>query len=134
MKKITSFFMALCMFLFCGIVPAFATIPEQIDVSAKVSVTSARNIDYWNTNGMKSIDNETITVRPGSGKNLKLHLYIETGVLTIVVKEYGSLPKTFTWSTPGHHYADLCIGTKNTKYTILMYGGAMADGGIYSEP
>ena len=76
-------------------------------------------------------------ITPGSGRNMKIHVYMYSGSLTVWVKHSSSSNWTSiaTWNTSGHHWADLVCPTSSGSYNIRLWGSAaIFKGGVYLEP
>ena len=55
-------------------------------------------------------------VSVSKGKNMKVHVYIES------------------FGGTGHHWADLALNTKYTKYYVILWGAFNGSGAVYTEP
>lgn len=84
-------------------------------------------------------------VSVSKGKNMKVHVYIESfgggaNTVQIYVKPNsaaGALNdkyKVATWTGTGHHWADLALNTKYTKYYVILWGAFNGSGAVYTEP
>ena len=137
MKKLLALCLTLCMALSMSSVAFAAETPTVVETSAEteLSVASARNIDYY-TYPEQILDGyKTVRVTPGSGEALKMHVYIQSGALTVLVKPASSTfyTKKATWNSNGHHYVDLVSSTNGGSYDVRIFGAAAwFDGGIYS--
>lgn len=142
MKKILGLCLTFCMILVASTsVYAAEAKPtsegrlEEVKEAANAE-NSARNIDYWNTHGPLVISDSSFKVTPGAGENLKIHLYVTKGPVTIKIRAQGSSGYTTiaTWNSTGHHWADLVTGTDGGYYWVNIVGPCIVDGGVYSEP
>lgn len=144
MKKFFALFLSLCLMMSCTTMSAFAaeesSIPtEQVaQISAtnsSASVLSTNNYDYWNSHGEVYIDKFSYNIDPLPGENIKIHLYLCSGSVTVKLRnKFGIVRTIATWNTEGHHYADLITNAQRTGYTVILEGPAVADFGIYEEP
>lgn len=142
MKKFLASFMTMAMILstMCMAKPAFAQESSNVfDVESTSESNVARNIDYWTfPDGSFVAGGKYVTVYPGAGENLKIHIYLTGGTLIVKVRPTGTnnWRSVATFKGVGHHYADLVSGTNGGGYDVGLYGtGGVAtfSGGIYSE-
>lgn len=132
MKKFFATILSLCMVLSTSTI-AFAA---EAPVTEATSITAeTRNIDYYTYPDQLLDGTKTVTVTPGSGEALKMHVYLSSGSLTVWVKPSSSSVWTqiTTWNTIGHHYCDLVSNTDGGSYQVKVFGAASwFEGGIYS--
>ena len=137
-KKLLALGLTLCMALSMSsaVFAAETTTSPVAEATTEVSEAAvARNIDYYTFPNQILDGYKTIRVTPGSGEALKMHVYLESGALTVWVKPAGSLfySKKATWNTIGHHYVDLVSSTNGGSYDVRSFGAASwFEGGIYS--
>lgn len=137
-KKLLALGLTLCMALSMtsAVFAAETTPPVATEATTEASETSvARNIDYYTYPNQILDGYKTVRVTPGSGEALKMHVYLQSGALTVWVKPSGSLfySKKATWNTIGHHYVDLVPNTNGGSYDVRIFGAASwFEGGIYS--
>ena len=137
MKKFLALCLTLCMALSMSSVAFAAETPETPATQSKteVSTVAARNTDYYTYTKQILDGYKTVRVSPRSGVTLKMHVYLESGALTVWVKPAGSTfyTKKATWNTIGHHYVDLVSNTNGGSYDVRLFGAASwFEGGIYS--
>lgn len=137
MKKFLTLCLTLCMALSMSSM-AFATetsTTTENQAETGVSIKSLTNIDYHTYSEMILDGYNTVRVSPGAGEALKMHVYMQSGALTVYVKPANSsiYTKKATWNTTGHHYVDLVSSTNGGSYDVRIFGAAAwFNGGIYS--
>lgn len=108
---------------------------NSLQSTSNVSSISPKNIDYYTFPSQILDGYKTVSVKPGSGEALKMHVYLSSGSLTVWVKSASSSTwsKKATWNTIGHHYCDLSTKTNGGTYQIRLFGAASwFEGGIYT--
>ncbi len=137
MKKTIAIILSLALVMVCGTTNVLAANNKESSKES-TSTKNARNIDYYTWgDGYVQSGTTYVKVTPGRGQNLKIHLYLKSGNVSISIKSStGSYRYIAMWNTNGHHYADLVSPTDGGTYTVqLSSPGAPAwfSGGIYSE-
>lgn len=147
MKKFFTLSLIFCILLTCTPTTTFAAESQGENERCVDSLVDEigivpYNVDVWSTNNLVTYIPEngmTIQVRPGQGKNLKVHFYLSKLFLAkmdfYVLLSTSSGYKTIAhWNTEGHHWADVVTNTTSSTYTIRLVGPAYINGAFYTEP